>query len=169
MADKDEIGTEGSSAKVLLVLGLLGGLAIGGGVSYFLFQDGSSNNTETEQSSSERKNEPKVPLQSVRFDRLTVPITSDVGGRSRFIGNFFINIDVRVRGNDNLIAVRRSEPQLKHAFISAISKNSLMREDAPQQLDMEKTAMVLKDKANSVLGDDVVADVNVIEAMRIPN
>jgi hypothetical protein len=74
-----------------------------------------------------------------------------------------------VRGNDNLIAVRRSEPQLQHAFISAISNENLMREGSSQQLDMEKTAKLLKTKANEVLGSNAVADVSVIEAMRIPN
>lgn len=157
----------GSSAKGLLVLGLLGGLLIGGGLAYYYLKDQVSSGDGDE--SPEQQKENLEPLQAVRFERLTVPIYSRSGSSSRYIGNFFINIDVLVRGNDNLIAVRRSEPQLQHAFISAISNANLMREGSSQQLDMEKTAELLKTKANEVLGSNAVADVSVIEAMRIPN
>lgn len=157
----------GGSAKGLLVLGLLGGLLIGGGLAYYYLKDQiASGDNET---ALEQEQENLQPLQAVRFERLTVPIYVRSGNSSRYIGNFFINIDVLVRGDDNLIAVRRSEPQLQHAFISAISSADLMREGSSQQLDMEKTAQLLKAKANEVLGSNAVADVSVIEAMRIPN
>lgn len=157
----------GGSAKGLLVLGLLGGLLIGGGLAYYYLKDQIAPGTA--EVSSEKEKEYLEPLQTVRFERLTVPIYARSGSSSSYIGNFFINIDVLVRGDDNLIAVRRSEPQLQHAFISAISNADLMREDSPQQLDMEKTARLLKSKANEVLGSNAVADVSVVEAMRIPN
>jgi len=157
----------GGSAKGLLVLGLLGGLLIGGGLAYYYLKDqiGSGDSGET----ADQKEENLEPLQAVRFERLTVPIYIRSGNSSRYIGNFFINIDVLVRGDDNIIAVKRSEPQLQHAFISAISNANLMREGSSQQLDMEKTAELLKTKANEVLGSNAVADVSVVEAMRIPN
>ena len=117
----------------------------------------------------ERRPEPAKELQAVRFERLTVPIYQRVGNNRRYIGNFFINIDVLVDGDDNLIAVRRSEPQLQHAFISAISSADLMQENSPQQLDMEKTSRLLMQRANAVLGSNIVENVSVIEAMRIPN
>lgn len=164
---KDTEVEAGGSAKGLLVLGLLGGLLIGGGVAYYFLKDQIASDTEEETSSTKKEN--LAPLQAVRFERLTVPIYVRSGNSSRYIGNFFINIDVLVRGDDNLIAVRRSEPQLQHAFISAISNADLMRADSSQQLDMEKTARLLKLKANEVLGSNAVADVSVIEAMRIPN
>ena len=157
----------GGSAKGLLVLGLLGGLLIGGGVAYYLLKDqiaGPSEEKEVQKAA-----EPTDPLQAVRFERLTVPIYQRTGNSRRYIGNFFINIDVLVAGDDNLIAVRRSEPQLQHAFISAISSADLMQEDSPQQLDMEKTARLLKSRANAVLGTNIVENVSVVEAMRIPN
>lgn len=158
----------GSSAKGLMVLGLLIGLGIGGGAAYFFLQDRLAP-ADPNAPAEEERVENREPLQAVRFERLTVPIYSVSGSRRRFIGNFFINIDVLVRGDSNLIAVRRSEPQLQHAFIAAISQNDLMREDSPQQLDLEKTAQLLKSRANSVLGSDVVAEVSVIEALRIAN
>lgn len=167
MSENSEEG--GGSGKMLLVLGLLGGLAIGGGVTFYLFKDGAGAESSAAGVEEKEPEKPQIPLQSIRFDRLTVPISTEVGGRSRFIGNFFINIDVLVEGDENVIAVKRSEPQLKHAFIAAISRNNLMQEDAPQKLDMEKTSKVLKNKANSTLGNPIVVDVHVVEAMRLPN
>ncbi|WP_262695049.1 hypothetical protein [Kordiimonas aquimaris] len=168
-ADNKEIDTEtGGSAKGLLLIGLLGGLAIGGAVAYF-YASNNAANTSTEEEIAAEKKEETVPLQAIRFERLTVPIYSSASGSSRFIGNFFINIDVLVKSDEDFIAVRRSEPQLQHAFISAISKADLMREGSSQQLDLEKTAVVLKKKANEVLSGNIVADVSVIEALRIPN
>ncbi len=157
----------GGSAKGLLVLGLLGGLLIGGGLAYYFLKDqipSTDGDTPAEQ-----KQEDLEPLQAVRFERLTVPIYVRSGSRSRYIGNFFINIDVLVRGDENLIAVRRSEPQLQHAFISAISNGDLMRDGSSQQLDLEKTSRLLKAKANEVLGSNAIADISIVEAMRIPN
>jgi len=164
---KDNQIDAGGSGKGLLVLGLLGGLLVGGGLAYYFLKDQIQSGEETSPAEQEKEN--LEPLQAIRFERLTVPIYVRSGNSSRYIGNFFINIDVLVQGDDNLIAVRRSEPQLQHAFISAISSADLMQEGSSQQLDMEKTARLLKAKANEVLGSNAVADVSVIEAMRIPN
>lgn len=166
--NSNELDVEaGGSARGLLVLGLLGGLVIGGGVAYYFLKD----QIDMGQGSSgeEQMEENREPLQAVRFERLTVPIYTRSGNSSRYIGNFFINIDVLVEGDSNLIAVRRSEPQLQHAFISAISNTNLMQENSPQQLDMEKIATLLKNRANEVLGTDAVSEVSVVEALRIPN
>lgn len=157
----------GGSARGLLVLGLLAGLLIGGGVAYYLLKDQIATSDDGDAPAEAR--DTREPLQPVTFERLTVPIYSRSGGSSRYIGNFFINIEVLVRGEANLIAVRRSEPQLQHTFISAISGADLMREDSPQQLDMEKTARLLRARANQLLGSDIVEQVSVVEAMRIPN
>ena len=128
--NSDDLEVEaGGSARGLLILGLLGGLLIGGGLAYYFLKDQitSGDNGENSQQEEEENSE---PFQAVRFERLTVPIYARSGNASRYIGNFFINIDVLVQGDENLIAVRRSEPQLQHAFISAISSANLMQEDS---------------------------------------
>lgn len=167
--NNNDIETDaGGSAKGLLIIGLLGGLVIGGGVAYF-YANSQQQATDQDDTSQKVAVKNQAPLQSVRFDRLTVPIYTNRSGSPRFIGNFFINIEVLVRSDTNLIAVRRSEPQLQHAFISAISKSDLMQEGSNQQLDLEKTAEILKNKANEVLSGNIVEAVSVVEAMRISN
>lgn len=161
---QEEISTsEGSgSGKVFLVLGLLAGVALGGGLSYYYFST-----QPTAEEAAQEKKKPKGPLLSVEFPRIAVPIYLKDQNRSRFVGNYFVDLAVQVRGNDNQITVRRSEAQLQHAFIAAISQNDLMREDSPLELDHAKVAEVLKAKANSVLGAGTVENISILNSMRL--
>ncbi|NVJ98096.1 MAG: hypothetical protein HWE25_08090 [Alphaproteobacteria bacterium] len=165
MSQDEVAGSEGGgSSKVFLVLGLLAGVALGGGLSYYYF------NTQVPASEEEaREVKPKGPVHSIRFERIAVPIYLTSGNSRRFIGNYFIDLAVEVRGDDNQITIRRSETQLQHAFIAAISQNDLMREDSPLELDHEKVSSVLKARANSVLGSNIVQNVAILNSMRLSN
>ncbi|WP_417461792.1 hypothetical protein [Kordiimonas sp.] len=154
----------GGSGKVLLILGLLGGLALGGGLGYY-YSKNTAGNTDTQKE--EVKKAPKGPVLSVDFERVAVPLYSKSDSGARFLGNYFIDLVVQVRGEDRQIAVRRAETQLQHAFVSAISRADLMREDSPLELDVDKVGKVLQAKANEVLGPGVVEAVLVKNAMRL--
>ena len=156
---------EGGSGKVFLVLGLLGGLALGGGFGYYFFKNAAPMDEAATQHAKERKK--KEPLQSVAFDHVAVPIYARSNNNARFLGNYFVDLVVQVRGDDNLITVRRSEIQLQHSFISAISRNDLMREDSPLELDVDKVGALLTTKANEVLGPGIVEQVLVKSSMRL--
>lgn len=159
--DEADVDAGGGSSKVFLVLGLLGGLAIGGGGGYYYFK---SVDPTAQTAGEEKPKKPKGPLHSITFERLAVPIYASGG---RFIGNYFIDLAVQVRGNDHQITVKRSQPQLQHAFLSAISQANLMREDAPTQIDHDKAAAVLKKKADEILGRGIVEDVAILNSMRL--
>ena len=154
----------GGSSKVLLVLGLLGGLAIGGGLGYYYSKSAGNSDGEHKE---EVKKAPKGPLIDIDFERIAVPIYAKNGNTQRFLGNYFVDIAVQVRGEDNQIEVRRAETRLQHAFVSAISRTDLMREDSPLELDVDKIGATLKSKANEVLGDGIVEAVLVKNAMRL--
>ncbi|TNE60649.1 MAG: hypothetical protein EP335_18620 [Alphaproteobacteria bacterium] len=157
----------GGSGKMLLVLGLLGGLALGGGLGYFYSKQSGGDQPTANGEHAAKPEKPKGELMSVVFERLAVPIYSHRNDSSRFVGNYFVDITVETRGNDNQITVKKAEPRLQHAFLSAISKNDLMREDAPLELDVDKAGTVLKDKADEVLGAGIVERVLVTNAMRL--
>ncbi|WP_262691532.1 hypothetical protein [Kordiimonas aestuarii] len=164
--DPSSIETEGGgSGKVLLVLGLLGGLAVGGGLGYYYSKSagGGEDGTKTEQV----KKAPKGPLIDIDFERIAVPIYAKTENGQRFLGNYFVDLAVQVRGDDHQIAVRRAETQLQHAFVSAISRTDLMREDSPLELDVDKIGTTLTAKANEILGKGVVEAVRVKNAMRL--
>ncbi len=154
----------GGSGKIFLVLGLLGGLAVGGGLGYYY----SKSTAEEQQTPKEEvKVAPKGPLIDIDFERIAVPIYAKTDSGQRFLGNYFVDVAVQVRGEKNQIAVRRAETQLQHAFVSAISRTDLMREDSPLELDVDKVGQVLQAKANEVLGGKIVEAVLVKNAMRL--
>ncbi len=156
----------GGSGKMLLVLGLLGGIAIGGGLGYYYSKQNAEHGGGNEVKKEVAK--PKGKLLTIDFERLVVPIYQKrESGPSRFIGNYFVDFSVEVRGEDKQIAVKRSEPQLRHAFLSTISKTDLMREDDPFQLDPEKAGEALKATADKVMGSGVVQRVTISNAMRL--
>jgi len=154
----------GGSGKVLLVLGLLGGLGLGGGLGYYYSKSAGGDEAGAKE---EVKVAPKGPLIDIDFERIAVPIYAKTDNSQRFLGNYFVDVAVQVRGEKNQIAVRRAETQLQHAFVSAISRTDLMREDSPLELDVDKVGDVLKRKANEVLGGKIVEAVLVKNAMRL--
>jgi len=163
----EETTQESGSGKVFLVLGLLIGAGLGAGGGFYLF-GGSSGGDGTESPAAVEQDN-RVPLQAVPFERIAVPIYAKRGTTRRYIGNYFVDLHVNVRGEENQIAVKRSKSQLQHAFISAISKADLMREDSPTELDVDKASVILKTKAADVLGAGVVESVTVTKSMRVSN
>lgn len=165
MSQDDVIETDsGGSGKVFLVLGLLAGVAIGGGFSYYYF--GSQGGGDQVEEKVEKK-KPKGDAFDIKFERVAVPIYQHRDGRTRFIGNYFIDLSLQVYGEEDQISVRRMEPQLQHSFISVISSTNLMREDSPLELDNDKAAAAIKKKANEVLGEQIVDSVAILNAMRV--
>ena len=165
MADETEVEEKsGGGGKILLIVGLLAGLAIGGGAVFFLLPQGGE---EGETEVAEEK--PPVELTSIMFEKLPVPIYRRHNGQARFIGNFFIDLNVNVEGDDNAVTVRRSMTRLQHAFLSEVGTGRLMRENSPTELDVDRAGKALAAAANKVLGDGTVHSVSIITAVRTAN
>ncbi len=164
MAEEAEI-EEGGSSKVFLILGLLLGVAFGGGAGYY-FSGG--NDAEPTEGATEKKAPVRKDLIAVPFERLAVPIYSSQDNRRRFLGNYFINANVMVDGEANQIAIKRSLAQLQHGFISSISKTDVTKEGSPSELDLDKLAEVFKKKATEIMGAGVVESVAITEAILMP-
>jgi len=157
---------EGGSSKVFLILGLLVGVAFGGGAGFY-FSGGGDAETPTDKTV-EKKEIVYEDLISVPFERLAVPVYKVQGSRRRFVGNYFINADIQVAGETNQIAIKRSLAQLQHGFISAISKSDLMKEDSQAELDLDKLADVFKKKSDEIMGSGIVVNVSITEAILMP-
>ncbi|PCI63074.1 MAG: hypothetical protein COB37_05750 [Kordiimonadales bacterium] len=166
MAEK-EVENEGGSGKVFLVLGLLLGLGLGGGGVYFYF---GQDDTAVEGEQGAAKKVVKEETFPVEFKRLAVQIfRTSRSGRRRLVGNYFIDLQVNVFGEDNQITVIRSRAQIQHAFLAVISRSELMREDSPTELDHDKTVAVLKKRADELLGAGIVESVTIMQSMVISN
>ncbi len=164
----DDVDAEGGgSGKVLLVVGLLVGVGIGVGAGMFLGGGDEAAPVDGEEAVVEEVEEPKGAQLAVNFSKLAVPIYSKSGNKRRFIGNYFIDIRVLVYGDDNQILIKRAEPQLQHAFLSAMIKSDLLREGTNSELDLDKTAEILKKTANKIVGAGVVHEVALLNTMRL--
>lgn len=163
---EETVAEEGGSGKVFLMLGLLVGLGLGAGGGFYYF--GGSSGAGSEEATEEEKQEEREPLTSIAFERIAVPIYAMRGSSRRYIGNYFIDLNVNVRGSENQIAVKRSLSKLQHSFVSVISRSNLMREDSPTELDVDKTAKLLKTKADEVMGAGIVESITINNSMRIP-
>jgi len=157
---------DSGSGKVFLVLGLLLGAGLGGGGGYYYF-GGSGEEAAPEDVTEEVA--PAEELIPITFERIAVPIYATRGTSRRYIGNYFLDLHVNVVGQEDQILVKRSLAQLQHAFISAITKGDLMREGSRTELDIDKAADLLKNKAAEVVGAGVVKSVTITKSMRIPH
>jgi hypothetical protein len=162
--DADVEEKSGGGGKILLIVGLLTGLGIGGGAVFFLLPQG-----EQGEAVEEIEDKAPVELTSITFEKMPVPIYRRHNGQARFIGNFFIDLDVNVENDENAVKVRRSTTRLQHAFLSEIGTGHLMREDSPTELDVNRAGKVLASAANKVLGDDTVHSVSITTAIRTTN
>ncbi len=158
-------GESGGSGKVLLILGLLVGAGIGAGAGIFL--SGGDEGAATEAEAKVEEEEPKGELLPIDFEKLAVPIYTVRGSNRRFVGNFFIDVKLQVYGQEKQISVKRSEAQLQHAFLSAMSKADLMKDEASSEMDFDKAASILKAEADRILGGDIVANVSIIKSVRM--
>lgn len=160
----------GGGGKMLLIVGLVVGLAGGAGVGFVLFGGGEPPAAEGDVVE-EKEPEVVAPenLLTIQFERVAVPIYGETGGRRRFIGNYFINIDIQAETERNQLLVRQSEPRLRHSFADAISKRGLMRDDDPLQIDYDKARKEFMLRAKSLLGDDVVYDISISDTVRVSN
>jgi hypothetical protein len=165
MAQMSEEITEEGGGKMLLILGLVAGLAIGGAGVFFLLPSGG----EDEAQVTEVADKAPENLVSVTFEQIAVPIYREHRGQSRFIGNFFVKFDLNVDGEANAVTVRRAQSRLQHAFLARIGEGSLMREDSPTELDYTRAATVLEAAAKEVVGPDIIYSVSVSEAIRTRN
>ncbi|UTW57547.1 hypothetical protein KFE96_11930 [Kordiimonas sp. SCSIO 12603] len=164
---EDAVDDEGGgSGKVLLILGLVLGVGIGGGAGYFMSGSGGEGApAEAEEKVEEMK--PKGDLLPIDIEKLTVPIYSMRNNSRRFIGNFFVDVRLQVYGQEKQIAVKRAETQLQHAFLSAMSRADLMVEGSTSDIDFDKAAMILKSRADEILGADIVENVSIIKSVRM--
>ncbi len=158
----EEAGSGGG--KTFLILGILIGVAAGGGLGYmFAGQDVVKQSIEQEEVEEVVIEE----LQFVKFEKLAVPVFTKRNGRSRPAGNFLLDIVVQVRTEDNVIKIRRADFQIRQAFLIAINKNDVMMDGSTTQIDYKKASMHLKAAAVSVVGEGTVENVVIEQSVKI--
>lgn len=163
-------GGGGPGSKIILIIGLGIGILIGGGAMFFISTATPEPTEEELAEAAQKKIQIPDALYAVQFDRLTIGIyTQGANGRRRYLGNYFVRVIVEVASEDHKIVVERLKNRLQHGFVSTIASGGYTRDDNDQELDLERLAELLKKKANTVIGDGIVLNVTVLEALRLPN
>lgn len=169
---------DGGGNKKLVLVGLLLGLIVGAGGGFMVFKAigggdiaPSSNVGDDTGAQETAETEPEIDprdLAPVKFERMALPIYRDMeNGRRQFVGNYFIDFSLMVSSDGDQVLVRRSKPQLQHAFLTAIAENNMMRADSPQEIDNDRLAALLKRIANDVLGEKIVHLVAIDSTLRV--
>lgn len=164
---EEEVVSSGGTSKILMIIILVVGLAVGGGVAYFIL-DQSGEDVEGEAQETEESAQEEIvekDLKFVLFEGMAVPVHDS---RGKYIGNYKITIKVLTENDNNNVKVRNAKFELRHAFISRIAKGGFLMPNSTS-LDYEKTANVLKEISKSLVGDDIVIGVVIDDAMRVNN
>ena len=171
MADEeyeDPAEEERGSNKLLMIIILVVGLGVGGGGAwYFLNQPAEAPVTEAE-AAEEAKEEEEAKLKEAKFvlfEGLAVPVHNT---RGKYIGNYKISIRVLTETDNNNVRVKNMKFELRHAFISRIAKGGLLMENSTN-LDYDKTAKVLMDIANNLVGHNAILAVVIEDSHRVNN
>jgi flagellar basal body-associated protein FliL len=93
---------------------------------------------------------------------LTAPVLHKGVVRSYVI--FEVKLQVASEGDAEDIRVQM--PRLRDAFLRALNKYSIVRNDGSGALDFEQISVRLRNSANKILGEDKVDQVLIVKAVR---
>lgn len=167
-AEGEEEGKEKGSGKKLLIFGLIGGLAIGGGATFaaLMFLGGGDQQAGEEEAVVEEEPLPELTQEYVKLNRIPAALSGPSGRQLGYIF-FDFSLEVKDAADRDWILVRR--PILRDAFLRAISRNGVTYPDRPTEVDYKTLTARLTKVANAALGREIVTDVLVVNSMQTMN
>ncbi len=169
MADKDqkdEKDGEGEEekpkkklgGKLLLIIGLVGGLAIGGGTAFFLASMGGDDETamEEQEETEAVEAEENIELFYVDINRLPAPVLDEDG---KVLGYMFLDLSLETDGGENQKFIYDRLPRLQDAFLREISKTRISKPGQPGVVDYDRLRSRFLTMANKTLGRNIVRSV----------
>ncbi len=167
--EEEESG--GKSGFLLMILGVLGGIAIGAAAFWFI-SGGLGNERQGDEEHSrveeEKKVEEKKPvdLLIVPVRRFAVPL---IDGRMRVLGYMWVDLAFEVEGPNNQSYVAAHVPELRDAFLRDLNRRQTTRTDRPGALDIGLLHERLETVTRQVLGENRVLNVRITNVERAPD
>jgi len=156
----------------VLIAGILGGLAVGGGIMYFLDGGGSgkpsaerSRTPDQSESGKGKDGEQSVDLLTVNVERFAVPLIDENDNR---LGYVWVDLTFEVDGPENQSYVSAHMPELRDAYLRDLHTRQTTREDRPGALDFDLLKNRLQAVAEDTLGQDRVLAVRIVNARPAP-
>ena len=167
--EQSEEQPSGKGGKLLLIVGLVLGIALGGGVAAVLLPSGGDEPAEeTAAAEPEAEAEPAVPAEvlTVAVTRLPVPLADAQG---EVLGYMFVDLSLEVDGMDSQSYVAARVPRLRDAYLRRLSGQQLTLADHPGALDYDRLNLLLMDVTGSVVGADRVTQIFVTQVVHLHN
>lgn len=157
----------GGGSKTLLILGLIIGIAIGGGAVFsFLGQQA------PEPVANDVNGEPKEPpkkvkeLKAMDFDKLSIPVFQTRRGKTYGAGNYIIEFKLMC-DPDSHEYVTKFRFALRQEILTALNKYDVMQDGSSMMIDYDKAAKAIHYAANKIVGDDKVEEVIIVNAVKV--
>ena len=167
--EQSEDQPSGKGGKLLLIVGLVLGIALGGGVAAVLLPSGgdepAEETAETEPEAEAETAEPAEVL-TVAVTRLPVPLADAQG---EVLGYMFVDLSLEVDGMDSQSYVAARVPRLRDAYLRRLSGQQLTLADRPGALDYDRLNLLLMDVTGSVVGADRVTQIFVTQVVHLHN
>ncbi|MEM8800130.1 MAG: hypothetical protein AAGF15_08630 [Pseudomonadota bacterium] len=159
--DADQAGAK--SSKLPLIIGAVLGLLIGGGgaAGYFLFLTPKPENVASIEVAETEEAEP-VEYLYVSLNRISGPMLTKSG---RVLGYVSYSMEFAVETPEKKAFLDLRGPELRHVVNQVLSQKGSGAEDNPRRIDFAKLATFLKKALNQHFHDDVIAAVNITQAL----
>lgn len=163
MSDDNSNNAEEGGSKILLILGILIGVAIGGGVVYtYLDQQ----NPKTDEEKQEEEIPTAIEYEMMEFKKMAAPVYTMRRGKPYEAGNFILDFNILAE-SDNYNYIVKFRTEFQQAFLSALNKNDVMQDGSMSIMDYGKASDVLTAAAKSVVGAKYVHKVVVVNAVKV--
>lgn len=162
-ADGQEAPSKGG--KILLIVGLAAGLALGGGGAFFFLgsaEDGAQAEAAPEPEPAEE--EPEPDLAYVQIDRMPATL---LGKDGELLGYVFFDLAIEVEGEEDQSFVSSRLPHLREAFLREFAAAPITRPDRPGAIDYDGVKARLMAQARHVVAGDRIRDIRVVQTVRM--
>ncbi len=163
--DGEEDEKKGGTSKLLIIIILVVGLAAGAGGGFY-FGGGLEGDTDevVEEEELIEEEEPEIVLIGVTISKLHMPVYSS---RKKYLGSYQMSVTLKVETEEDSANVKDHMDEIRHSFLKRIANIDSTFRDNPGRLDVDFMASELKDAVNKVLGQEIVLEVDVTDAIRM--
>ena len=166
---EEEEGKAKGGSKLLLIIGLVAGLALGAGGMFFasgmLADDETGEEEEVAEEEPEEEEAPPPNILTVEIKRINVPL---VDANKRVLGYMWVDAEFEVIGPEAQAELSRRKARVRDALIRALHSQPTTRSDRPGALDFDLVTKELTDAASGVLAEGALNRVNLSNAQRAP-
>lgn len=175
MSDKDlevdlELDQGTTTGRMMLIIGLFAGLAVGGAGAFFWFQSQGDEEADTQETVEEElveeEKEPDVLYSYLYVERMPAALVDENG---RTVGYVFLDFTFELLNSEDQSYVSGRMPRVKDAMLRAISKHGLTRPGSRGELDYDRVSAFLLEAVNTSLDTDKVKGVYITRALRAPS